>query len=462
VDFAQGERIHKSTTLELTGRLVFYTGQHDVPGTSDKNSTRFRRIRGRVSFDLPSRWRGSVTWAGSTVNSLTLLDTTGFYSERHDGNLTISEKDSQRTTLSPSLILYARQDREKWGNPFADRELTRGSILEAHAVLPYQWLTFRQLNSLSTIDFPGFAQRHELWVGASAADSVGVGVGGVTASVGLRRESNWGVGIPAEKGLVSEAGVAFESLPKYNVTLHGGTQWTEELAPLAWRFGSYRLDRRPLLIAPEFVDSGAVVLVPGSAARVAGRDRYWKSSVGLRWDVGGGYADVTALTLSRPGHFRNCFVSGGSTVILNYESEEKDTTQLGLFVNASIPLKWGLKLEGSWFGQAAANDLSHSKDSRGYFRLYFERAFFSTPLIIRAHISDEFIGQRLAFSDVNYGRFYTLGPNNVVGFRVSATIRGVTMIWGTENLLNEAYSILPGYRMIHKEEYLAFIIRLWL
>jgi hypothetical protein len=45
---------------------------------------------------------------------------------------------------------------------------------------------------------------------------------------------------------------------------------------------------------------------------------------------------------------------------------------------------------------------------------------------------------------------------------VSATVRGVTLIWGTENVLKVHYSFMPGYRMIAKEEYLAFIWRLWL
>jgi hypothetical protein len=92
-------------------------------------------------------------------------------------------------------------------------------------------------------------------------------------------------------------------------------------------------------------------------------------------------------------------------------------------------------------------------------RLYFERSFFTTPLIIRAHISDEYFGQRNAFSDVGEE---ILGPNNVVGFRISATIRGVTAVWGTENFFSEPYAILPGYKMIGKEEYLGFLVRLWL
>lgn len=454
VDFAQGERIHKSATLELTGRLVFYNGMRD------SSAARFRRLRGRFGMDIGSRWRGEVTYAGSVVNTQTPLNSLGFYTERYDGMFAIAEKDSQRTTLSPSLKLYARQDREKWGNPFNAREFTKGSVLEAHAALADQQFTFRQSNALSTINFPGFRERYELWVELHASDSIALAPGSVTASGSLRRESNWGIGLASESKLLSDLGAEFESMPLYNFVLHGGTQYTEDLAPLAWRFGEYPLSQRPLLSAPEFRNT-SLQFTPAPGTPIQGKDRYWKSDVGVRWNANGSYADVTAMALSQPGHFRNQFQTSTqfNSVYLDYVNVPKDTTQLGLCVNGSIPLKFGLRLEGSWFGQMSAKDLSHYVDSRGYLRLYFEHSFFTTPLIIRAHISDEFFGQRYAFSDLGAGY---LGPNNVVGIRISATIRGVTAIWGTENFFNQRYYVLPGYKMIGKEEYLGFIVRLWL
>jgi hypothetical protein len=462
VDFAQGERIHKSLTLEVTGRLLFYNGLRSLPNNPGRNdSSRDRWVRGRVGFDLGPRWRSYITYAGSVVNSLTPLSPRQFYLERHEGILTVAQKDSARTAFDPSLKLYARQDREKWGNPFQQRELTRGAILEAHATLPDQRFTFRQLSTLSTINFPGFAKRDELWLELHAADSIGLAVGGVTVFGNVRRESNTGLGIPKQNDVVSGIGARFESVPMSDFVLHGGTQWTEELAPLAWRFGSYTLSDRPLLAAPEFGDV-SLRYVPYTDTTARATDRYWKSDLGVRWDLSGGYVDVTAMRLSHPGHLRNVFSLSNDqfhNIYLAPTFVSRDTAQVGVSVATSIPLKWGLRLEGWGFGQAAANDLGNLVDSRGYARLYFEHAFFSTPLIIRAHVSDEFFGQRVAYSELGQA---VLGPNSSMGIRISATIRGVTAIWGTENFLNQPYYILPGYKMIGKEEYLGFMIRLWL
>jgi hypothetical protein len=456
VDFGQGEKIYKSTTLELTGRLLYYNGMRD------QSAAKFRRIRGKIGFNLGARWRGNIAYAGSNDASNSFLDSTGLYAERRDAILSIAENDTLRSHLSPSLQLYARQDREKWGNPFHAREFTKGSVLQVHATLPGQRFLFRQLNSLSTINFPGFRERHELWIELHGQDSVGVGFGALNVSGSIRRESDWGIGIPDENTTLVGGGVEYVSPAVNDFTLHGGTQYTEEIVPMAWRFGSYLLTDRPLQVSPDFADESLAYqsLLTGQSP---GKDHYWKSDVGIRWNVRGGYVDATAMALKRPGEFRNRFLVASGTqgqyIFMDYSKVGADTAQFGIALDAQIPLVYGLRVDSWWFRQANANDLGFSEDSRGYTRLYFEHAYFQTPLIIRAHISWQYYGQRLAYS--NYGTSY-LGPNNVIGFRISATIKGVTAVWGTENFTNEYYHILPGYKMIGKEEYLGFIVRLWL
>ena len=91
--------------------------------------------------------------------------------------------------------------------------------------------------------------------------------------------------------------------------------------------------------------------------------------------------------------------------------------------------------------------------------MYFERSFFTAPLIIRSHISYEYIGPRVGYSERG---IIQLHPANLIGFRLSGTIHGVTLIWGTENLFKQHYQLVPGYNMISKEEYIAVIWRLLL
>jgi hypothetical protein len=133
----------------------------------------------------------------------------------------------------------------------------------------------------------------------------------------------------------------------------------------------------------------------------------------------------------------------------------------GISGGAVVPLRYGLRIESWWFAQSDNGDIASFADARGWTRLYFERAFFKSPLTIRSHISYEHIGRRTAFSD-RFPNGVDIGPNHLLGFRVSATIKGVTIIWGTENILKDHYSLMPGYPMIGKEEYLGFIWRLWM
>ena len=133
--------------------------------------------------------------------------------------------------------------------------------------------------------------------------------------------------------------------------------------------------------------------------------------------------------------------------------------RLGYYGEADVPLRWGLRAQTWWFRQTTTNDLTGASRFAASARLYFEREFFTAPLILRSHISYEYVGKRTEYSDIGAA---LLPPAYLVGFRLSGTIKGVTLMWGTKNLLNQSYSLLPGYPRIGKEEYLLFIWRLWL
>jgi hypothetical protein len=464
VDFAHAQRTYRSMTFELTGRLSWYNGMrndtlyygnsvHEIRTDAHSN-----RLRGKIGLDLSSRWRGELTYSGSNMESGNLLNVFGEYVERSEGILSFAEKDSMRTPWNPRLQLYVRQDREKWGNPFNAREMVQGWVASLHVPVPLQSIFLRHTGEYGNVEFPGFHQQHLLNLALTAVDSLNLGFGNVQLSAGVKRESNRGAGVRAENTILPDFSASLQTKPVRNISFHGGAGYVEESVPMAWRYGQYDLALRPLLIAPEFADTARIYNAALSPLSL-NPDRYLKGSVGAGWQSGKASVNLDLMTLQRFGNFSNQFQFDGSNVTMKYVRTDIAKTQVGAAVSAVIPLWWGLRLDNWWSAQSEASDPGSLLDSRGYTRLYFERNFFTAPLIVRSHLSLEYFGERTAYSNAGT---YVLGPSSVVGFRVSGTIKGVTLIWGTENILKTQYEVLPGYRMIGKEEYLQFIWRIWL
>jgi hypothetical protein len=454
VDFAHGQRLHRSLTLELTGRLGWYDGLR-IPSAS-----RATRVRGRVGMDLGRRWRAQATYSGSNVKTQFLPNPRYDYApSREEGILNFFERDSSRTAWSPSLTVYSREDREEWGSPWGARELNSGLVAEAHARLGRQDFTLCQSDSWTEINFPGMSRRHELSLGLTARDSLELSSIALDVRAGIRHESGWSSGEESDQRWLADISARAETPSWRNLRLRAGGSYSESSVPIGWWKGRYSLADRPLMIAPEMTNLTRDYA--GSGQVGPPMDRYLASQFGVRWSRGQALCDVAVMTIGRPGDFASRFVVGDTAVHLIYDRDSILETQVGVAADAVIPLWYGLRIESEWFRQAKASDVGEASDTRGWSRLYFERAFFKSPLTIRSHVSYEYLGRRWAFSD-RFPEGVFIGPSHLVGFRISATVRGVTLIWGTENVLKEHYSLMPGYRMIAKEEYLAFIWRLWL
>ena len=454
VDFAHGQRLHRSLTLEMTGRLGWYDGMR-VPSAS-----RATRVRGRLGVDLGRRWRAQATYSGSNVKTQFLLNSHHDYvPSREEGILDICEKDSLRTVWSPSLTIYSREERETWGSPWGARELNSGLVAVAHAKLAGQHLTLRHFDTWTEINYPGMARRSEVATGLSARDSLTLSMAALDLRAGIRRESGWSSSRERDQRWLTDFSARAETQSWRNLRLRAGGSYSESAVPIGWWRGAYPLANRPLVMAPEMTNltrnfSGTLESTPPV-------DRYLTSELGVKWSRGRAFCDLAVMSIARPGDFSSRFVVSDTAVHLIYERDPNRKTQLGVAGGAVIPLGYGLQVESWWFRQASSSDLGESSDSRGWSRLYFERAFFKSPLTIRSHISYEYVGKRWGFSN-RFPAGVAIGSSHLFGFRVSATVRGVSLIWGTENVLKEHYSLMPGYRMIAKEEYLAFIWRLWL
>jgi len=459
VDFLHSQRVYKSLALDLSGRLGWYNGLRY------QTASRFNRVRGRLGYDLGRKWRSELTYAGSNVDSEFPSVSNGYYTEREEGILVFHRVDSVVSQIEPSVRLFVRQDRESWGSPFRLREQSWGYVGDLALNLARHHIRFRQSSIYADMDVPNVAGgdslsatgvRGEMSVDFLLSDSLDFRFAGMRIFAGVNRVADW-ADTEVDHVVLSRGGVEFRTQPLHSLSLHGGSQYSEEHIPLLWRAGNYNVADRPLPISSAF--GYPAQLYRGSSFSLSGVDRYVTSSAGLEWRMRRAMLDVTGIALYRPGDFENRFHRDDSGVTLVHDRRETDAAELGVAISASVPLRYGLRVDSWWFRQGSGDDLATTTDLRGYTRLYFEHDFFHTPLTIRSHISYEEIGQRNAFSDKGTA---VLGPNRLIGFRLSATIRGVTLIWGTENFFKEHYSLLPGYSMIAKEEYLAFIWRLWL
>jgi hypothetical protein len=453
VDFAHGQRLYNSLTLEMTGRLGWYDGRRI------SSASRATQLRGRVGMDVGSRWRANLTYAGSNVKSDFLLSEHDYIPSREEGILTIAEKESLQTAWNPSLKIYSREERETWGSPWHARDFIAGAIAEVHPRIAGQYFTIRQADSWTEINFPGMNRRNELSVGVSVNDSLDFRVFSLSLRSGIHRESGWAGNRERDQRWLSDLSARIETKPLWNMRARAGTSFSESTVPISWWRGSYSLANRPQVFAPEFAELTRQYV--GVAEGNSPVDRYLSSEIGVRWTRGRAFCDAAFMTITRPGDFASHFSITDNTVQLVYARDSSESVEVGLAGGAIIPLWYGLGIESWWFRQANSEDFGTSSDVLGWNRLYFERSFFKSPLTIRSHISYEYIGRRLTFSDL-VPTPVAIGPSYLFGFRLSATIRGVTVIWGTENVLKEHYAYMPGYRMIAKEEYLAFIWRLWL
>lgn len=462
VDFAHGQRVYRSTTLEITGRLGWYNGRRTEQLSSglerSASAARLNRLRGRAGFDIGPRWRGELTYAGSRLDAEFIANDAGQYTEREEGILRVRPADSAQTRIRPELNVFLRQDREKWESEFRAREASGGYAISARIPLARQTLMMSQTTMAAEINFPGMDRRRELIAGAAVTDSINFEPLHIVLRGAVQREGGWRHDTETDHIWLTEGGATVALHATARLTPYAGASYAERAVPVAWRAGTYRLAARPVIFAPEFADNQRTYRAAADP-HTPMVDRFFKSMLGARWMQQELEIDAAVLNIARPGEQRSHFETAGDTIRLAYGNSGANHDDLGLAAVVRVPLGYGLRLESQWFEQYADADFARRTERRGFSRVYFEREFFQSPLIVRSHLSHEHIGRRWGFSDRGQGY---LNAANVWGLRISATIRGVSLIWGTENLFKQRYQMMPGYWMIGKEEYLAFQWRLLL
>ncbi len=449
VDLLHGQRVYRSMNLEVTGRLGWYNGMR--PSTA----SRLVRLRGRLGFDVGTRWRAGVTYAGSHVDAESELQASGPYSEREEGTFELNEKDSLRTALAPALRLYLRQDREDWGRAFRLREGVGGWVVQAHANLPRQRLTFRHQGTAAELNYPGVKELYETTAELFVQDSLDLKRVGLRVFGSLKGEVVANDPHDNQWKTLPNGGVEGVMPLVKSVSLFGGVHYVDELWPVAWAHAAYRIADRPLLISPEFRN-----LSLWYVGQERGQDRYQKAMAGLRWQSNAAFVELTGMRIDRTGQTNEQFVYADTTVTSQRRLISNDAAQ-SASLNAQLPIWYGLRLDSwaSWQSVGPYLSSSPNDEIRLFTRLYFEHAYFHAPLIVRAHVSHEYLGERESYSDKG---IKTLPAANIASFRLSATIEGVTLMWGVDNFFAQHYELVPGYKQIAREEYISIVWKLWL
>ncbi|MBU0692886.1 hypothetical protein KKC97_00860 [bacterium] len=469
VDFAHGQRVKDDFTMEVTGRLGWYDGARTLVYGS--TLSRLNRLRGCFGFDAGERWRLKFVYEGSHVNADT--DISGLklsaphsqYVEREQAILSIQEKDSLKSVWSPSLSVFVRQDREKWESYYKSREAAHGWVLRTRIPVPKQRLSLRQTGMFSRLDSPSIHQYDEVYLELQAIDSLNIGIGELALNGSVRRESALKAAERSEWSPLVGGGVEFNSRRLNGFSFKGGSQYTESLTPIQWIKDEYRVVNRPLPIDQAFVTEQMSYVYMGSyqSDEVRGVDRFLNTQAGLDWRHEGYAISPTLQVISPQGEFHSNFENADSSVVTLVYSKHNMPSNYIASLYATLPLKWGFSLETNSFRQFDEEGVDNNIGTRSYNRLYFERDFFKAPLRVKAHISYDYIGPRSAYSDKG---IYEVQNYYLVGLRLSGTIRGVTLVWGVENFMDqyftERFELMPGYVMNHKEEYFGVIWRLWL
>jgi len=426
VDFAHAQPIHKSLTFQSTGRLGWYTGMRERTGS------RFTHLRTKLKLRSFPNWRLEGVYSRTKSHSDSELNQAGQTLSRTEGQLALLPGDSLSLAFRPQLRLFLREDKEGWGDAWRARELCGGALLSATLLLPRQRLEGTALAHLSSLQFPTQEKTAGQTVELSVADSIDiVGALGIESGAGLRLERDW------EEPAYRFGARAILPIKKVCI-LFCGFQSVESFPDPLWLNGGYVLSERPLLLSSSLSNLGdSLIGCPREKERAS------QIEAGLSIDRARAQVRITAVRIA----IENQFSPWTST---SSPSPSTDSRWGGAF-EGRLLVRRDMTLETRWsLLWATENPLANADEMRGFSRLYFERTFFRAPLYVRASVMHTYLGERTAFS--HWGT-RVLDPTHLVGFRISARIKGFELFWGTENIGARHYEYVPGFLMIRKEEY---------
>jgi hypothetical protein len=434
VDFAHAQPLYRKLTLQLTGRLGWYDGMRPQTGS------RLTHIRGKLGFHPARSWRLEAACSGIKSHSDSELNGNGETSERTEGQLAFLPTDSMSSSFRPSVRIFLREDKERWGMPWSVRDFSGGGLFNVSMRRFGHHLQSTGLARLSSRGFPDGTKldSHDIELGVS--DSTGIeSILGVEFGGGLRLEEGWDA--PATRYGIG----GYLPVTKSSV-LFGRFQRLESFPAPLWLDGSYPLSERPLFLSPSLA-----LLGDSLVASPKQKESSTQIESGIFADLRRVKVRIAAVRISTENEFTPWTSASHPTPSAD--------SRWGGALEGRMALRRDLFLETRWsWLWLSESDLQSPDELRGFSRLYFDEFFFKAPLHIQASISHTYLGRRRAFGTEG---IEILEPVHLVGFRVAAQIRHFRIFWGTENIGAKHYEYVPGFLMIRKEEYWGFDWTFW-
>ncbi|MCB9357145.1 MAG: hypothetical protein H6508_04365 [Calditrichaeota bacterium] len=450
IDFAHAQNFSSKLRAEGRGRLFWYNGLRELISKS-----KFYSLHGRLTYALGTSWKSTFEYGGSNVeaqspqilrpDSNRIVRPT-IYSEREYGTLKL-----RRGNLKGAWEFGAhlRQDREDRDSYFGLWE----QFAYGYAELQRSWKLTAVRGRVSYEDarytFPGVRDARESAVTGVLNVSQDVLIGTVSGRGQYRYRTSFDQGLYSDKILDDNSAYGvIESRPVGGISVVFDAVEAQATMPKFWSDAHYEIGHRPLFIdntfyAHQYFGGWNSLLLPPEGPSIEHRSWHFalkgninSSSFDAGWrhvQSGLGYA-VGGDTL---------FVTRGFGV----EVWEGPSVSCNLKV---LPV---LRFQSMSDVSLDRYDHSRALDTRSLSRLVFARDFFKSQLHIDSYVAYEHLGKRRVTSDI---KSQVIGPAHLMHLQIAATIEGVTLVWGAENLTAQHYEYLPGYLMIRKEEYFGF------
>lgn len=454
LDFAHGQELSPRIIGEVRGRLFWYDGMRSQ-AENRYSEARFYNLAGRLSYQISDKMSGELEYGGQNVDSrspVVLLENSfarwpEIYTEREFGTASLKYR---LGSIGIRFGLHARQDREQRTDPanghriFSLREQFHYGFAEGRVSFRNGEASTRVAAESSEFGFDdsGHFDQHAAGFAAAARRTFRF----IELSAHANVKSLSGSSQAGSSKVESLLGMSARVPVTSGVSLFGDGATAKSTTPAFWRYASFDIVNRPLLVDPAFASgryySGANSNENSGESSI--ETSIWtagvnvksaQSSLNLGWKVVDNWGPR--------------FVSINDTVFLQ-SGHSQSGKWTGPELYCDLPIVLGMKVHSLSSAQVDNNDLARAIQARTFTRLVYQNKFFKSRLGILAYAAHELIGRHRTVSEVESK---VVGPANLLHFRIEGTIEGVTLIWGAENLTAQHYEYLPGYMMIRKEEY---------
>ncbi|MBK6766889.1 MAG: hypothetical protein IPG71_11470 [bacterium] len=442
VDFAHAQRLRPQVDVEGRGRLFWYDGLR-----SEISKSRFYNLSGQVTYRFSEAWHGSIEYGGANVDAQSpyiirpqanLIQRPMEYSEREYGSARLT-RHCERNALE--FGAHVRQDRVTRERYFGLQE----QIWYGYASSDWHSNAARVGTQLSAeqvrMSFPGIDRLEQLTPklhlnGGWTFARIELGADGQISST--REEVRYG-----ETKSFSQFGyhTRFASPDFATFRAVAEVSGGQASVPAFWRYAHYDVRNYPRFFDEVLADTS----LSFRGRRTDATDEFFNWSAGVETN---GRSWNASLTWQEHQGQAGRFAILDSTVWVTDSLANRDVRGISYQGYAKLAGPFSVQTVGSI--QLDLHDTQIPTENRLFTRLIFSKDYFKSPLHIDAYAAYEHIGTRWAVSELG-GR--VLGPVHVLHVRIEATIEGVTLVWGAENLTAQHYEYLPGYMLIRKEEY---------